>query len=226
MPDENQIETECHACMRPTAHAIVRAFRDNWTWEDDEYPHNSVSGTDDYLIVRCGGCKQFAFVSRSWCSEDSSHGEPTIAHFPPVPARAKPAWVNRQNRASTEALNLIEEIYRALAAGVDRLTAMGVRALLENIMVETVGDQGSFKANVAAFVNEGYVGTRYESLVLKVLDVGHATIHRGYNVSRDELLVMLGLLESVLEQVYVHPVAVEALADPPARSKRSRPAKT
>jgi hypothetical protein len=52
--------------------------------------------------------------------------------------------------------------------------------------------------------------------------VGHAAIHRGYTVSRDELLVILGLLETLVEQVFVHPVAVTALPAPPARQRRSK----
>jgi hypothetical protein len=41
--------------------------------------------------------------------------------------------------------SLLHEIYQAVHGGQYRLAAMGIRALLEQIMVSKVGDLGSFE---------------------------------------------------------------------------------
>jgi hypothetical protein len=57
-------------------------------------------------------------------------------------------------------IDLMEEIYTAVQAGSRRLSAMGIRALLETVMIQKVGDKGSFKANVDALLEAGYVSMR------------------------------------------------------------------
>ncbi|WP_080414866.1 DUF4145 domain-containing protein [Burkholderia ubonensis] len=222
---ERSITLDCHSCLRPTEHKVLRKFHDEWDWTDDEYPYHSVSGVDDFFIVRCGGCDKFAFIKRSWFSENDPDQGPTIVRYPPVPVRSKPVWANQADKIPTTVLNLLEDVYRSIQVDADTVAAMGVRAIFEHVMVQTVGDHGRFEANVDEFVAAGYIGTRYKSLVLRVLDVGHAAIHRGHEVSRSELLVMLGLLESVVELVYVHPDAIEALPPTPPRPPRQKKVK-
>jgi hypothetical protein len=80
--------------------------------------------------------------------------------------------------------DLLTEVYKALRNGMPRVAAMGVRAILETIMVEKIGDRGTFKANIDAFQAAGHIGQMQRTLVNSVLDVGGATIHRGYAPAR------------------------------------------
>ncbi|WP_371851449.1 DUF4145 domain-containing protein [Duganella sacchari] len=42
-------------------------------------------------------------------------------------------------------------MYVAISSSALRLATLGVRALLEHVMIEKVGDNGSFKKNLEAF---------------------------------------------------------------------------
>jgi hypothetical protein len=50
---------------------------------------------------------------------------------------------------------------------------MGIRAALENLMIDKVGDQGRFKANADALLKAGYLSVRQEGTLLSILDAGN-----------------------------------------------------
>ena len=53
--------------------------------------------------------------------------------------------------------DLFLEIYQAVCGGQLRLAVMGVRALIEQVMIHKVGDNGSFVKNLDAFQKAGYI---------------------------------------------------------------------
>ena len=88
---------------------------------------------------------------------------------------------------------------------------MGVRALLEQIMVSTCGDKGRFDLNLEAFEKEGHVSKRQRERLEAILDVGHASIHRGFRPRREDVITLVDIAESVVQSVYVHDGKVDAL---------------
>jgi hypothetical protein len=69
---------------------------------------------------------------------------------------------------------LVEEIYTALHGECLSLAAMGVRALLERVMIDCIGDQGTFTRNLTAFQEQGYISSRQKNVLEANLEVGHA----------------------------------------------------
>jgi hypothetical protein len=65
-----------------------------------------------------------------------------------------PKWADRYlllefvPRKGSEIADLLTEIYAAVNGGQHRLAAMGIRALLERVMINKVGDQGTFRGNL------------------------------------------------------------------------------
>jgi hypothetical protein len=116
---------------------------------------------------------------------------------------------------------LLREIYVALHGNCLGLGTMGVRALLETVMIERVGDQGSFVNNLTTFEEQGFISKLQKEALAAVLEVGHASIHRSYDPSRTELKHALDITENLIEGVYIsHLKAAELKKRIPPRPKR------
>ena len=81
---------------------------------------------------------------------------------------------------------------------------MGVRALLEQIMILKIGDRGTFRDNLDAFQNEGYISTIQHDTMRNVLDIGDAAIHRGFKPGEDDLSLALDIVEAIIGTVLSH----------------------
>lgn len=119
---------------------------------------------------------------------------------------------------------LLHEIYVALQNDSKRLAAMGVRALIEHIMIDKIEDQGSFRKNVAKFHEKGFISLVQKKILLTILEAGHAAIHRSYNPSEEDLTTLIDVAESVIESIYVNDYNAKNLEKriPPRKSKEDQ----
>ena len=76
---------------------------------------------------------------------------------------------------------------------------MGIRAALENVMVNKVDDTGIFNTNMDAFQAAGYLSVRQKFNLETILEAGHATIHRGWVPTDDDIITLLDISESIIE---------------------------
>jgi hypothetical protein len=193
----------------------------------------SVTQWDSFLLLQRRGCDTVHLEHHSAFSEHlDDEGRPitTTVHYPPRTSRKKPEWLGEIFGpfwlGETEIEQLLSEIYIALHNGSLRLATMGVRALLEHIMIDKVGDKGSIGANITAFFEAGYVAKNDQTIFRdKVIEAGHAAMHRGSKPSAADLKVLVDLTESLIASIYIHPVRAELLNDriPERRKKLSPP---
>jgi hypothetical protein len=116
---------------------------------------------------------------------------------------------------------LLGEIYEAVDGGQHRLAAMGIRALLEQVMVLKVGDLRTFEDKLDAFQNAGYISLLQRDAMQETLEVGHAAMHRSFKPRGDELRVALDIVEGIFAPIFDHKRAATKLADrvPPRPSR-------
>lgn len=201
-------KAHCNTCGGDRNHEILHS--EKTTWEDPEYP---VSGSDTYATLKCCGCDNVKLRHTSWCSEDD--GEPTVNYFPPSIFRRSPEWFSElwlELSSEDEFVEqLLKEIYVALQHNLPSLAAMGVRSLLEKIMISKTDDHGSFVKNIAEFERLGYVSRIQRERLEAILEAGHATIHRTYKPSKKDVITLVDLTEHIVETVYLHEKKVAAL---------------
>ncbi|MEE2952251.1 MAG: DUF4145 domain-containing protein [Pseudomonadota bacterium] len=197
----------CNECGSETNHDLLHKHVSTWSETIDE--RHEINGGESHKLVRCCGCEFVHLVVESWFSEVD---EITVRHYPPLVSREKPAWIARLddifegNEATREIADFLNEIYSALQNNSRRLALMGIRALLERMMVEKVGDTGRIGENVKKFVEQGYVAPQMEETFRAVLiEGGHAAMHRGYKPGPVELNTYMDLTEWLVASVYVHP---------------------
>ena len=196
----------CSTCGGECNHDVLFATKTDWS--DDEcqvYEHH------DYEVLKCGGCDRVVMRRTSWFSEAP---EPTVQFYPPPMFRRQPRWslAFRLNPRTKFARQLLDEIYVGIQNGSTMIATMGVRALLEYVMIDSVGDHGTFTKNLTEFKNSGFISEKQLATLKEVLEAGHATMHRSYQPSDADLRTCVDIAESVLQTIYVHPGQAAALS--------------
>lgn len=219
------LAVHCNSCGRDTQHEVLHEVKQPW---DDSTGEFDVSGSDDFQLLSCRGCLSITLRRRSWMSAEVGPDlSPEIHEYfhPPRMHRRLPRWID-DIEVPSQVTDLVREIYVALDAAATRLAAMGVRALLEHVMIEAVGDRGSFAKNLDAFETDGYVSHRQRTTLEGTLEVGHAAMHRGYVPSGSAIGVCLDVAEHLLAAMYVLPEASGGLRRQlPKRKHNARPHK-
>ena len=90
-------------------------------------------------------------------------------------------------------------------------------------MIERVQDQGSFSGNLNAFERAGYIGRHQKEIIETTLEVGHASIHRDYDPTRQDVTQVLDIAENIIQSIYVSAEQAKALRKRiPPRSKAKK----
>jgi hypothetical protein len=97
--------------------------------------------------------------------------------------------------------------------GQYRLAAMGIRALLEQVMIQKVGDLKTFDMKLDEFQKQGYISAIQRDAMRATLDVGDAAMHRAFVPTEQDLTLALDIVEGVLAPIYDHRTEVEKMAD-------------
>ena len=108
---------------------------------------------------------------------------------------------------------LILEIDNAISNNLEALPTIGLRTLLETIMVEKIGDSGGFNKKVESFTNAGYVTQKMAEALSHVLDAGNASAHRAYFPSREDLVTCVDLVKHLIHGIYILRPQVEKIAN-------------
>jgi hypothetical protein len=205
----DQIKAPCSWCTRETNHNVLYSTEQR----DDFYEH---------ALIECAGCGNISMrrMGPAWGAKR------TVDYYPSPVSRRQPEWMTSlwvTHPAQKQLDELFREIYAAVAGGQLRLAAMGIRSLLEQIMIAKVGDQSSFARNLDEFCQKGFIPSVQREAMSAILDAGHAVTHRSFNPKQEELNTALDIAEGVFAAIYIHTAAATEIADRvPPRPPRSR----
>lgn len=209
----------CSFCLIETEHNVLHAI-----------DRSDNSANWHYTLLECAGCKDI-LLREVFSTKPRDGVDDTTIHYYPSPASRKiHDWVHELSIGiiggphNTSLGDLFLEIYQAVRGGQFRLAIMGVRALIEQVMVKKVGDRGSFVKNLDAFEQAGYISLVQRGALTDILDAGHAAIHRGYHPAEQDIQIALDITEGVLAAIYVHGDAAKKVSKRvPTRPKKSSP---
>ena len=198
----------CNECVAERNHSVLHVEIDSGPEDDEGHKWEVRNET-----LKCLGCD--AVSLRRLIATDvvvDEHGRPSFSvyYFPPAAFRRKPEWIAELSLrhifdADKEFLeDLINEIYVCVQNNCRRAAGMAIRALLERVMIDKVGDKGSFKANIAAFESKGFISATQKRFLETAIEAGHATMHRAYKPSKKDIVTLVNITESVIESCYVH----------------------
>jgi len=214
-PDKKTAWHHCNVCGGRKRHSVL--YEGKYRWREDVGEEFGIDGEDKYTLFRCCGCENVSFQHSRWSSDSvNSEGEPyaTTLNYPPPSFRKRPRWLTELMFATDfddTIEDLIREIYIALQNAAPRLAVMGIRALLELVMIDKVGDQGTFPKNLKAFKEKGFVSSKQREILAQVLEAGHATMHRAFKPSKHIVGILMDITESVIEATYLNEFRAKGL---------------
>lgn len=219
------MKSHCNKCGGPREHNILHEKETSGVEEIDE--NFSIHWGETYRLLQCAGCEAMSMREDSWNSENTDEaGKPidTVKFLPPRIFRPKPKWMEEIEyvfECPDLIQSLLNETYICLQNDCRSTAAMSVRAILEGIMIDKIGDQGSFVANINEFEKQGYISKKQREIIEPVLEVGHASIHRGFIPKADQLITLVDVVESIVLVIYVQPAKAAALKKkiPPKKTK-------
>ena len=164
----------------------------------------SIAGAPDYIIEEVGGT-EFREVRR----------------FPPAIVRHPPKW--RSNLPRDSGI-LLEEIYRSLDSESRLLPVLGARTLVDMMILEKVGDVGTFEQKLKALESGGFISSDNRAILCVVLEKCSATAHRGHVPSPSEVQAVMDIVENMLQAMYVFPDVAQRLkqSTPPRLRRNSK----
>jgi Domain of unknown function (DUF4145) len=207
MVDQTLVQAPCSECHRETWHDVLHEVR-----RADE--DGDVFG---YRMIECAGCKTVSLEYSEYLHGPAEKAD--YRRYYPSPATRKPppwsfelSWDWIGGVEGDNLGELLQEIYEAVRGGQHRLAMMGVRAMLEQIIIIRVGDQGTFAKNLERFHDAGFISTVQRDSLDKLLEAGHATMHRLFKPREADLTIALDMIEGVFAAIFVHPYSAEQLA--------------
>lgn len=221
-------KSHCNGCGGERNHVLLAEHRRDWEQEVTEYA--TVSGDDTYELLECCGCEAVHVRRKSRCSEDwepDTGMNVRVSYFPPKLDRHEPRWTKDMAWVlmfDDAVKALLEEVYRALGVKALRLAVIGIRALIETVMVTKLEDKGSFAGNLKALYEGGFISKLQHDHLETVLEAGHAAMHRQFNPTEDDVHALLDITENLVEALYISPNRVKAMDGkvPPRKAKASR----
>jgi len=155
--------------------------------------------------------------------EFSEWDSPDVRFFPPPVSRHKPEWFDD---VPHEMRFLLEEIYNSLDANNTALPLMGARAVLDMLIVDKVGDAGTFAEKMKALEGKGFISEKNREILEVALDAGSAAAHRGYRAKLQDVQAVMDIVENLLQATYVlDKVAVELKKSTPPRPSKKKAVK-
>lgn len=214
--NDNRVKLHCNVCLDSRWHSILfSTIREHHEDLDDGNDYHEVTV---YRIAECNGCG-FLAMHTSW---RNSGNDPIDEQWPPKISRRQPKWMfelfmsdDLDNPFKHE---FVREIYSSLKIGNLRLTVLGVRALLEQIMLEHVEDKGSFSRNLEQFEASGFISRIQREAILPVIEAGHASMHRGFKATEQQVGAILDVVENVIESIYITKSRTAGLIVPPRKA--------
>lgn len=215
--EEIKLKAQCNKCLRETNHLLL--YKEDQSWDEEVASGITIYGSEIFNMVKCCGCDSVKLMHATWFSEAcDEYGTPIteINYYPPAISRAEPKWLIElggflPSDQMQYVRGLLKEIYSALHNDSRRLAVMGIRALIEHLMIAEVSDNGSFKMNLEQFQKSGYLSEKQREILEPILEAGHAAIHRGFHPSVEDVLTVVEITESLVETIYVHTQKAEKL---------------
>ena len=224
----------CPQCGADRVADIVGSRTHKEHWIEDKL--GTMSATETYRILQCCGCEKLYVQREQWLSgyEDGPYQEidpvtgkeilvykPWVTYWPSPEKREKPDWMSKLDNGMPR--GLLDEVYGALNADHRVLAAIGIRTVLDHMMVWKGVDAAlPFEKKLDAFQEKGFLTKNDKQILSKLIDAGSAAAHRDWKPEQEGLSRLFDGMENFLERALRIENEVDEIEVPP---KPERPKK-
>lgn len=201
----------CNTCKNETNHEIL--FEKIENSEEVEYPF---WWTISYFFAECKGCSDNHFIK---IYQDSSFDAEDVSMetFPPRKSEFRSTFLDGKNFCFYNYPNLYK-IYKetvcALESNLLQLSGSGIRICVEELMNIFLQKENTLESDIEHMnmteklnkvFNLGYINTSELEIIREVIDFGHASIHRNYMPKKENIIICMNVLESIINSKLLTP---------------------
>lgn len=106
---------------------------------------------------------------------------------------------------------MLLEVRYTLQRELSALPSMGLRSVIDMICNERVGDIGGFAEKLRQLEEKRLITPKKRQIIESILEVGHASVHRGHFPTAKDLKVVMDIVDHLLEELYVLDKTSESL---------------
>lgn len=195
MSREKVTRAPCRHCLRETKHIVIGLRNTSDEAEVEGFGH--IDWSDSYEMLECAGCETVCLRQTHCFSEEP---EPKVTYYPPAVSRRMPLW---RYKSPHRIADLMGEVYMALHNDSRSLALMGARTIVDLLLVDKVGDTGTFGSKLQMLEAQGFVGKQSIAILEAALDAGSAAAHRAFKPTTEQLNQVMDIVENLLQSVYV-----------------------
>lgn len=196
----------CNECGREQHHKVA-ASHERFNAE------GGVEITRTAEIIECGGCGYTTLRRKVHFSEfqyQPGDLDPDPEYVPRPSLRQEPVWLASLSPNMRDAFS---ETLMALNYEMPYLAAVGVRTVLDMILVSKVGDSGGFKEKLHQLEEDSHVTASERERLDVLAEVGNAAAHRAFRANIEDIGIMIDILDRVVQKLYVDPAKDKELSD-------------
>ena len=117
-----------------------------------------------------------------------------VYQYPVGNRRQYPNWVIDLPH---ELMRLLFEIYSAHEKGMQTLSAMGIRTIIDVFAVSKLGDIGGFAKKLKELKKQSHISETQYSVLKVITEVGNAASHRGLSPTKQQVESCIEALEAI-----------------------------
>lgn len=216
------IEADCRYCKRKNQHEVVHEEIESIYEYDDEGAPCDLEEREFWQIIRCCGCRKFAFRTYSYADwaemEDGNSiwGE-QIYPVPALNSHEKRSF----RRLPREVEQAYQEVVSAFNTGLFMLAGIGVRMVIEGICNNS-GISGTLNEKIDALKTRGHLSIVQAELLHELRKHGNEAAHELFIPSAQQMKAYLNALETTLDVIYEHQDLKQMLEAERLRRKAER----
>jgi hypothetical protein len=129
---------------------------------------------ESYDLAQCEECGNLTLCVHDNIQPGSMIGDPYktgTTYYPAAPVRTPPVWIKKLN---SRIRKILLEVYEAMDHRLLSIAAMGIRTIIDQMMIEKVGDVGTFKRKLDSLQRAGFIDLQENELLAALIDAGSA----------------------------------------------------
>jgi hypothetical protein len=186
------------------------------------------SDWNETLLLQCQGCGHHSIHAKYTYAQffDENNNKIVIESIFPRPNKRQipPTLISMLMQLGpfgSNILSIMFEVNDAITNDSNHLAAMGLRAIIESLMIGLNGkDTGSLSGNLSALFDQGHLSVNQKELLGEIIDFGSAVIHRQFKPNNQEIETSANIIEAILMAILAHPLSAKSItARVPPRSQ-------
>jgi len=210
----SSVKIVCYNCGVETSHEILNSVDQEWSEIFDVIDNPVPLKTLSYRTLQCKGCEHISLqditMTPNVVGEKGNFITKEEAHLYPPRIRGR-KYLDGYEELPFNVLFIYEETYAALCHGLQILTGVGVRAIVETVCKQKNASGKYIYDKIDNLVELGVLTKSQAKSLHELRSLGNEAAHEVGAYDEQTLSTAMDIAENLLQNVYIIPQTTEKL---------------